>query len=57
VHRGGRWVDPPGSHEDQHSKRPNKRHSNEKPSNDESESDFPMQDLRGRVWIFSHTLE
>jgi hypothetical protein len=57
VHRGGRWVDPPGSHKDQHSKRPKKRHSNEKPSNEGLERAFPMRGLRGCVWIFSHTSE
>ena len=57
VHRGGRWVDPPGSHKDQQSKRPKKRHSDEKPSNEESERAFPMRVVRGSVWIFSHTLE
>jgi hypothetical protein len=34
VHNGSRWVDPPGSHKDQHSKRPKKHHSDEKPSNE-----------------------
>jgi hypothetical protein len=37
VHRGGRWVDPPVSHKHQHSKRPKKRHSGEKPSKEGSE--------------------
>ena len=57
VHRGGRWVDPPGSHEEQRSKRPKKRHSDEKASNEGSERDFPMRSLGGCVWIFSHTSE
>ena len=57
VHRGGRWVDPPGSHEEQRSKRPKKRHSDEKASNEGSERAFPMRSLGGCVWIFSHTSE
>jgi hypothetical protein len=57
VHCRGRWVDPPGSHKDQHSKRPKKRHSDKNPSNEGSESAFPMWGLRGCVWIFSHTSE
>jgi hypothetical protein len=57
VHRGGRWVDPPGSHKDQHSKRPKKCRYDEKPSNEGSERAFPMRGLRRCVWIFSHTSE
>jgi len=40
AHRASRWVNPPGSHKDQHSKRSEKRHSEEKPSNERSERDF-----------------
>ena len=57
VHRGGRWVDPPGSHKDQHRKRPKKRHSDEKPSNEGLESAFPKRRIRECVWIFNHTSE
>ena len=57
VHRGGRWVDPSGSHKDQRSKRPKKRHSEEKPSNEGSEKAFPRGDLRECVWVFSHISE
>jgi hypothetical protein len=57
VHRGGRWVNPSGSHKHQRSKRPKKRHSDEKPSNEGSERAFPMRVARGSAWIFSHTLE
>jgi len=57
VHRGGRWVDPPGSHKDQHSKRPKQRHSDEKPSNEASEKAFPKGSLGAYVWIFSHVSE
>jgi len=45
MHRGGRWVDPPGSHKDQHSKRPKKWDSDENPSNEGSERAFPMWGL------------
>src|ERR1700687_3350699 len=54
VHRGGRWVDPAGSHKDQHRKRPKKRHSDEKASYEESERAFPKRGLGVRIWIFSH---
>jgi hypothetical protein len=57
VHCGCRWVDPPGSRKDQHSKRPKQRHPDEKPSNEGSDRAFPMRGLRGWVWIFSHTSE
>lgn len=57
VHRGSRWVDPPGSYKDQHGKRPKKRHSDEKPSNEGSESAFPMGVFEECVWVFSHTSE
>jgi hypothetical protein len=29
VHRGGRWVDPPGGHEKQRGKRPKQQRSDE----------------------------
>jgi hypothetical protein len=29
VHRGGRWVDPPGGQKDQHGKRPKKQRTEE----------------------------
>jgi hypothetical protein len=45
VHRGGRWVDPPGSHKDQHRNRPKKRHSDEKVSYEESDGAFPKRGL------------
>jgi len=57
VHRCGRRVDPPGSQKDQRSKRPKKRHSDEKPSNDGSERSLPMRGLGGCVGICSHTSE
>jgi hypothetical protein len=53
VHRGGRRVDPPRSHKDQHGERPKKRHSDEKPSNEGSESAFPIRGVRGYLWIFN----
>jgi predicted acyl esterase len=57
VHRGGRWVDPAGSQKHQRSKRPKKRHSDEKPAKEGSERAFAMRVARESVWIFSHTLE
>src|SRR5271157_767593 len=57
VHHGGRWVDPPGSRKDQHSKRPKKRHSDEKPLNEGSESSCAKRGPGVRVWIFSHIPE
>ena len=57
VHRGGRWVDPPGSHKDQRSQRPKKRHSDDKPSNEGSERTLPKRDLRLWGWAFHHISE
>jgi hypothetical protein len=57
MHRGGRWVDPPGSHKEQNSKRPKKHRSQEKPSSKGSESAFPMRGIRRYVWNFSHASE
>jgi len=57
VHGGGRRVDPPGSHKNQHSNRPKQRHSDKKPPEEGSEGAFPMWSLGGYVWIFSHTSE
>ena len=33
VHRGCRWIDPPGGHKDQRGKRPSKHYADDKPSN------------------------
>ena len=49
MHRGGRWVDPPRSHEDQHSQRPKKRDSEDNPSKEGSEKAFPKRGLKGCV--------
>jgi hypothetical protein len=57
VHRGGRWVDPPRSHKKQHSERPKKRHSDEKPSNEDSEEAFPRRELGACIWVFGHISE
>jgi hypothetical protein len=57
VHRGGRWVDPPGSHKDQHRKRPQKRRSDQKVSYEGSERAFPKRDLGARIWIVCHISE
>jgi hypothetical protein len=54
---GGRWVDPPGGHKDQHSKQPKKRHSEDKPSKEGSEKASPKRGFVVCVWIFSHILE
>ncbi len=49
MHRGGRWVDPPRSHEDQQSQRPKKRDSEDNPSKEGSEKAFPKRGLKGCV--------
>jgi len=33
MHRGCRWIDPPGGNKDQRGKRPKKRHADDKPAN------------------------
>jgi hypothetical protein len=45
VHRGCRWVDPPGGHKDQRGKRPKKHHSDDKPSNKGPEEARPKRGL------------
>ena len=57
VYCGGRWVDPSGSHEDQHSEQPKKRCSEKKPSNKRSEKAFPKPSLGLCARIFSHISE
>jgi hypothetical protein len=57
VHCGARWVDPPDSHKNEHSKRPKKRDAGEKPSNEGPERSFPMRCLEGCVWILGHISE
>ena len=57
AHRGGRWVDPPGSHKEQRGKGPEKRHSDEKPPNEGSERAFPKRGLGVCIWIFGHISE
>ena len=57
VHSGGRWVDPPGSHKEQHGKRPEKRQSDEKPSNKGSERAFPKRGFEVCIWVFGHMSE
>src|SRR5262249_58550264 len=56
VHHGARWVDPPGRHKEQHSKRPKKRHSDEKPSNKRLEKALPKRYWGRGVWAFGHNL-
>jgi hypothetical protein len=57
VHRGCRWVDPPGGHKDQRGKRPNKHHADGKPSNKGSEETLPKRGLGVCVWPWSHISE
>jgi hypothetical protein len=57
VHRGSRWVDPPGGHKDQRGKRPKKHHSEDKPSTQGSEEALSKRDLGVRVRRCSHISE
>ena len=57
VHCGCRWVDPPRGHKDQHGKRPNKQHTDDKPSNKGSEETLPKRGLGVCVWPGSHISE
>src|SRR5271155_3427592 len=54
VHRGCRWVDPPGGHKYQRGKRPKKHHADDKPSNKGSEEARPMRGVGVGVRYFSH---
>src|SRR5208282_1212442 len=57
VHRGCRWVDPPGGQKDQRGKRPNKHHADGKPSNKGPEEARPKRGLGGCIWHYSHISE
>jgi len=57
VYRGCRWIDPPGSHQDQHGEQPKKRYSEKKPSNAGSEKTSPKPSLGMCARIFSHISE
>jgi hypothetical protein len=57
VHRGCRWVDPPGGHKDQRGKRPKKHHADDKPSNKGAEEARPKWGLGVRVRRRSHSSE
>jgi hypothetical protein len=57
VHRGCRWVDPPGGHKDQRGKRPNKHQADGKPPNKGSEETLPKRGLGACVWPWSHSSE
>jgi len=57
VYCGGRWVDPSGSHEDQHSNRPKECNSEDKPANQRSEKANPKRALGVCVRIFGHIPE
>jgi hypothetical protein len=58
VHRSCRWVDPPGGQKGQYGKRPEKRHTDDKPSNKDPEGweeTLPTRDVGAYVWTCSHT--
>src|SRR6516162_8257682 len=57
VHRGCRWVDPPGGHKGQRGKRPKKYHADDKPSNKGAEEARPKWSLGVRVRRRSHSSE
>jgi hypothetical protein len=57
VDHGGRWVDPPDGQKDQRGKRPNKHHTDDKPSNTGSEKTLAKRGLGVCVWLFSHISE
>jgi hypothetical protein len=57
VHRGCRWVDPPGRHKHQRGKRPNEHHAGDKPSNEGTEETLPKRGFGGCVWPWSHISE
>jgi hypothetical protein len=57
VHRGRRWVDPPGGQKDQCGKRPNKHRADGKPSNKGSEKTLAKRCLGVCVWLFNHISE
>src|ERR1017187_275733 len=57
VHRGCRWVAPPGGQKDQRGKRPNKHHADDKPSNKGPEEARPKPGLGVRVRHCNHVSE
>jgi hypothetical protein len=57
VHRGRRWVDPPGGHKDKRGKRPKEHHADDKPSNKGSEEASPKRGLGVYVRHCSHISE
>jgi hypothetical protein len=57
VHRGCRWVDPPGGHKDQRGKRPKKHHADDKPANKGPEEARPKPGLGVRVRHCNHVSE
>jgi hypothetical protein len=57
VYRGCRRVDPSGGHKDQRGKRPNKHHTDHKPSNKGSEKTLAKRGLGVCVSLFSHISE
>ena len=57
VHRGCRWVDPPGGHKDQRGEQPKKHHADDNPPNKGWEEAPPKRGFGLRVWRFSHVSE
>ena len=57
VHHGCRWVDPPSGHNEQRGKRPEKRRTDNEPSENGSDEPLPKRGLAGRVRAFSHISE
>jgi hypothetical protein len=57
VHRGCRWVDPPGCRKNQRGNQPKKHHADDKPSNKGSEEARLKWDLGMCVWHCSHISE
>ncbi len=57
VHRGRRRIDPARSHKNEHAKRPKKRDSDEKPSNEGTQGSCARWGLGVCVWIFWHSPE
>jgi hypothetical protein len=56
VHRGCRWVDPPGGYKDQRGNRPKKCHADDNPSNKGSEEAPSTGGLGLGVWHGSHRI-
>jgi len=57
VHRGCRWVDPPGGHKDQRGQPPNKHYADGKTSNQGAKETFSKRGLVAWGWPCSHVSE